>query len=63
MLQEYDNERLSTAAPDEIGDALERGEIVKFMPCPIELPTAEVLEALRTDLPKQLKARKKSTKH
>lgn len=55
MLQEYDNERLSTAEPDEIGDALERGEIVKFMPCPIELPTAEVLETLRTELPKQLK--------
>ena len=55
MLEEYDTARLAAAAPDEIGDALERGNILKFMPCPIELPTADELATLRTALPQQLK--------
>lgn len=55
MLQEYDSERLAAAVPDEIGDALERGEIVKFTTCPIELPTDKDLKLLRTELPQQLK--------
>ena len=55
MLQEYDSERLKTAAADEIGDALEKGEIVKFPTCPVQLPTTAELETLRTTLPQQLK--------
>lgn len=55
MLQEYNSERLATVAPDEIGDALEKGNIVKFPTCPVELPTAAELETLRTTLPQQLK--------
>ncbi len=55
MLEVYDTERLAAAAPDEIGDALERGNIIKFVPCPIELAADEALEKLRTELPRQLK--------
>ncbi|MBT8078131.1 MAG: Kdo hydroxylase family protein [Gammaproteobacteria bacterium] len=55
MLQVYDEDSLAAAAPDEIGDALEKGNIIKFMPCPIELPGNDALETLRTELPRQLK--------
>lgn len=55
MLEVYDEARLAVASPDEIGDALEQGNIVKFTPCPIELTTDENLELLRSELPKQLK--------
>lgn len=55
MLREYDSKRLAAAAPDEIGDALEMGYIVKFASCPVELPTEDDLETLRSVLPRQLK--------
>jgi len=55
MLQEFDKARLASAAPNEISDALERGKIVKFTSCPVQLPTPEQLEILRTELPNQLK--------
>jgi len=55
MLQEYDSARLAAAAADEIGDALEAGDIVKFPSCPLQLPTAAELETLRMALPQQLK--------
>ena len=55
MLQTYDQKRLTAAAPDEVGAALEQGNIIKFAPCPIELPRSDALETLRTELPKQLK--------
>lgn len=57
MLEIYDKQRLAAAAPDDIGDALERGNIVKFTECPIELPADAELETLRTELPKQLKSK------
>ena len=55
MLEIYDNERLAAAPPDEIGDHLERGRIVKFASCPIELPAEDALARLREELPRQLK--------
>jgi hypothetical protein len=55
MLEIFDKERLADAAPDAIGDALERGNIVKFTSCPVELPGDDELATLRDDLPKQLK--------
>lgn len=55
MLEDYSDERLAAAKPDEIGDALERGNIVRFQSCPIALPTETELDTLRTELPKQLK--------
>ena len=55
MLEVYDSDRLSAAQTNEIGDALERGNIIKFSPCPIELPPEDDLRALRDTLPRQLK--------
>ena len=55
MLQEYDEQQVRDLAPDELGDALEKGNIVKFPTCPIELPTGEQLQLLRDELPKALK--------
>ena len=55
MIEEYDSDRLQTAATDEVGDALERGNIVKFTTCPVQLPTDDQLEVLRTELPRALK--------
>lgn len=55
MLEDYDDKRLAAAQPDEIGDALERGHIVRFGQCPIALPADNELETLRIELPRQLK--------
>ena len=54
MLIDYDEQQLAAAQPDEIGDALERGNIVRFTTCPVELPPAADLEILRNELPQQL---------
>jgi hypothetical protein len=55
MLEIFDADRLAGAPPDSIGDLLEQGNIVQFLPNPIELPDAAELEQLRNELPKQLK--------
>lgn len=55
MLDVFDAERLATVQPNEIGDALERGNIVKFSTCPVELPSEDDLRTLRETLPQQLK--------
>ncbi|MDE2944900.1 MAG: Kdo hydroxylase family protein [Gemmatimonadota bacterium] len=41
----------------DLADALERGEIVFFSDCPVELPPEEDLERLRSELPRQLRAK------
>ncbi|WP_420447745.1 Kdo hydroxylase family protein [Candidatus Palauibacter sp.] len=41
----------------DLADALERGEIVFFPACPVELPPDRDLERLRAELPRQLKAK------
>lgn len=55
LLREFDTDLGALTSPDEIGDALEQGSIVKFATCPVQLPTAEELDLLRTELPRQLK--------
>ena len=57
MLEVYDAARLAETQPNEVGDALERGNIVKFTPCPIELPSSDELQTLRETLPQQLQAK------
>jgi len=54
MLAEYSIERLEHTPPDEIGDELERGEIVYFPSCPVPLPSPEDLSFLRDRLPELL---------
>ncbi|WP_420636226.1 Kdo hydroxylase family protein [Candidatus Palauibacter sp.] len=41
----------------DLADALERGEIVFFPACPVELPPDRALERLREELPRQLRAK------
>ena len=54
MLRNYSDQDLAQLSPFEIGDALERGEIVQFPRNPIPLPSATDLVLLRDELPKQL---------
>jgi 3-deoxy-D-manno-oct-2-ulosonic acid (Kdo) hydroxylase len=54
MLRDYSDQDLAHVAPFEIGDALERGEIIRFPRNPIPLPSATDLVLLRDELPKQL---------
>ncbi|MGH8621999.1 MAG: Kdo hydroxylase family protein, partial [Burkholderiales bacterium] len=55
MLTSYSPDELSRIAPDVLGDALERGEIVHFPRCPIELPDDAELKLLREELPGRLR--------
>jgi hypothetical protein len=55
MLTRYSPDEVSRLAPDALGDALERGEIVHFPRCPIELPDESDLLFLRGDLAAHLR--------
>jgi len=52
MMEVYDNSRLSNAGPDDLSDALERGEIVYFPRSPVPLPSDDDLVFCREHLPK-----------
>ena len=54
MLREYTSQDLAHHGPFEIGDALERGEIIRFARSPLALPSESDLVLLRDELPKQL---------
>jgi hypothetical protein len=54
MLRDYTNASLAAAPPYEIGDALERGNIIRFLECPFPLPPAADIELLRDELPRRL---------
>ncbi len=54
MLEVYDNPRLSKAGPDDLSDALERGEIVYFPQSPVPLPSDSDLAFCRDQLPRLL---------
>jgi hypothetical protein len=55
MLTSYTLDQLSRLAPNTLGDDLERGEIVQFPRCPIELPDESDLKFLREDLASHLR--------
>jgi hypothetical protein len=57
MTPRYELRDFSSAAPQEIEDAMERSEVVYFERCPIELPSAEDLTFLRGELPVELKTK------
>jgi hypothetical protein len=54
MLRDYSDQDLAQVGPFEIGDALERGEIVRFPRSPLPPLSAQDLALLRDELPKQL---------
>lgn len=62
MIAEYSMERLKDTPPDELGDRLERGEIVYFPECPVTLPDTDDLNFVRDELP-ELVARKNISYH
>ena len=38
MIVSFSKEQLAQAGPDDLSDALERGNVVQFPECPIDLP-------------------------
>jgi hypothetical protein len=54
MLKDYTQAALAQAGTFEIGDALERGAIIRFPECPFPLASAADLALLRDELPRQL---------
>ena len=57
MTSEYPLRDFSNASGTEIEDALEAGQVVYFPQCPIDLPSPNDLEWLRTGLNAKLKAK------
>jgi hypothetical protein len=57
MLVSFSREQVAQAGPDELSDALERGNIVQFPDCPIDLPPAEDLDFLRSRMPELLSSK------
>lgn len=55
MFTSYSLDQVDRLAPDVLGDALERGEIIHFPKCPIELPDEADLKFLRGDLASHLR--------
>ncbi len=55
MLSIFNKAQLAQAGPNDLSDELERGRIVAFPECPIELPSEEDLSFLREEMPKVLK--------
>lgn len=55
MLETYDTQRLATAGPDDLSDALEAGSIVYFPQSPVPIPGDEDLSFIREDLPGLIK--------
>lgn len=55
MLETYTKERLDSDVADRLADDLEKGHIVFFPNCPLQLPSDTDLEYFRQQLPKQLK--------
>jgi hypothetical protein len=54
MLVSFSKDQLAQAGPDDLSDALERGNLVQFPECPIELPPAGDLDFLRSRMPELL---------
>ena len=54
MVKDYGAAELARASPYEIGDALERGAIIRFPQCPFPLAAADHIALLRDELPRQL---------
>lgn len=54
MIRDYTDQDLAQIPRFEIGDALERGEIIRFPRSPFPLPPTADLALLRDELPKQL---------
>jgi hypothetical protein len=54
VLQTFDDAGLAAAGPRTFSDLLEQGHIVYFPRCPVPLPAAADLDAMRDQLPQQI---------
>lgn len=57
MIVSFSREQLDQAGPDDLSDALERGNLVQFPDCPIELPPPADLDFLRGRMPELLSSK------
>lgn len=57
MITTFSRQQLSQAGPDDLSDALERGNLVQFEDCPIDLPSGADLDFLRVSMPNLLNSK------
>ena len=56
-MDQYPLRSFAAASPQEIEDAMERAEVVFWQHCPVELPSEDDLEFMRTGLPRELQVK------
>src|SRR4051794_33390409 len=56
-MDRYPLRSFDAASPAEIEDAMERAEVVFWQRCPVELPSEDDLEFMRTGLPRELQVK------
>jgi len=56
-MDQYSLRSFDTAGPQEIEDAMEHAEVVFWRRCPVELPSEDDLEFMRTGLPRELQVK------
>src|SRR4051812_23960065 len=56
-MDQYSLRSFDAATPHDVEDAMERAEVVFWQRCPIELPSEDDLEFMRTGLPRELQVK------
>jgi hypothetical protein len=56
-MDQYPLRSFDAASPQDIEDAMERAEVVFWRQCPVELPSEDDLEFMRTGLPRELQVK------
>jgi len=56
-MDQYALRSFDAATPQDVEDAMERAEVVFWQRCPIELPSEDDLEFMRTGLPRELQVK------
>jgi len=56
-MDQYALRSFDSASPQDVEDAMERAEVVFWQRCPVELPSEDDLEFMRTGLPRELQVK------
>jgi hypothetical protein len=56
-MEQYPLRNFESASPQDVEDAMERSEVVFWQHCPVELPSEDDLEFMRTGLPRELQVK------
>ena len=56
-MDQYALRSFDAATPQDVEDAMERAEVVFWQRCPIEVPSEDDLEFMRTGLPRELQVK------